>query len=210
MTEALGFLISGIVIGAAAGIAPGPLMALVLTETLKYGKKEGEKVAVAPLITDLPIILFVLFVLSKLSQKSLIIGIITLIGAGYLIYLGVHNLMADDSIEGLDPFKRGGLKQGVVANFLSPHPYLFWLTIGGPMVFKGAQESILPAVFFVFGFYVFLVGSKVGVSIIIDRSRNFVRSRIYLTIVRALGIALFFFALIFLRDGLRMIGILRI
>lgn len=55
MVEGLEFLISGIVFGLAAGVAPGPLLALVFSETLKYGKKEGVTVAISPLITDLPI-----------------------------------------------------------------------------------------------------------------------------------------------------------
>jgi len=39
MIEGLEFLISGVVFGLAAGIAPGPLLALAFSETLKYGKK---------------------------------------------------------------------------------------------------------------------------------------------------------------------------
>ncbi len=68
MIEGLEFLISGVVFGLAAGIAPGPLLALVFSETLKYEKKEGVKVAISPLITDLPIVIFVLFMLSTLSS----------------------------------------------------------------------------------------------------------------------------------------------
>ena len=48
---------AGLVYGLSAGFSPGPLMALVISQTLKHGIREGAKVAVAPLITDLPIIL---------------------------------------------------------------------------------------------------------------------------------------------------------
>jgi len=68
MVEGLEFLISGVVFGLAAGMAPGSLLALVFSETLKYGKKRGVKVAISPLITDLPIVIFVLFMLSTLSS----------------------------------------------------------------------------------------------------------------------------------------------
>jgi threonine/homoserine/homoserine lactone efflux protein len=72
MIEELGFLFSGIIFGLAAGISPGPLLALVFSETIKYGKKEGFKIAFAPLITDLPIVLFVLLILSRLTKYDLI------------------------------------------------------------------------------------------------------------------------------------------
>ncbi len=45
MVEGFEFLISGIILGLAAGTSPGPLLALVFSETLKYGKKEGIKIA---------------------------------------------------------------------------------------------------------------------------------------------------------------------
>ncbi len=35
----------GIVLGLAAGLAPGPLLALTITQSLKYGIVEGVKVA---------------------------------------------------------------------------------------------------------------------------------------------------------------------
>lgn len=92
MIEGLEFLISGVIFGLAAGTSPGPLLALVFSATLKYGKKEGIKIAVSPLITDSPIILFVLFILSSLVGYNFVVGMISLFGACYLIYLGVENL----------------------------------------------------------------------------------------------------------------------
>jgi len=86
------FLISWIGLGFAAGISPGPLLALVFSETLKYGRKGEIKIAISPLIADLPIILFVLFVLLSLKAYSFVIGTIFLFGALYLIYLGIENL----------------------------------------------------------------------------------------------------------------------
>ncbi|MDY6953588.1 MAG: LysE family translocator, partial [Thermodesulfobacteriota bacterium] len=47
----------GIVLGLSAGFAPGPLLALVISQTLRHNAVEGLKVALAPLVTDLPIIL---------------------------------------------------------------------------------------------------------------------------------------------------------
>ncbi|HUU50782.1 MAG TPA: LysE family transporter [Nitrospinota bacterium] len=206
--QELGFLISGFILGLAAGISPGPLLALVFSETLKFGKKEGVKIAVAPLITDLPIILFVFFILSYLTKYSFIIGSIALFGAGYLVYLGVENLRVKSEEFGIKLEKKEALKRGIIANFLSPHPYLFWLSIGGPMVFKGLGISFIAAVLFILGFYILLVGSKIVIALIVEKSRPFIGSSYYLYIVRALGIALVFFALIFLRDGLRLIGLL--
>ncbi|NCD26558.1 MAG: hypothetical protein EOL86_13335, partial [Deltaproteobacteria bacterium] len=50
---------SGLVLGLSAGLSPGPLLTLMLSETLRHGVRAGLLVAVAPLISDLPIIILV-------------------------------------------------------------------------------------------------------------------------------------------------------
>lgn len=207
MAEGIEFLISGVIFGLAAGTSPGPLLALVFSETLKHGKKEGIKVAVSPLITDLPIVLFVLFILSSLAGYNFVIGIISLFGACYLAWLGVESLRVQIGKAGVELLKKDALKRGVLANLLSPHPYLFWLSIGGPMIFKSLDVHVSATFLFVLGFYSLLVGSKIAIVLVIERSRSFIESKYYLCILRVLGVALILFALIFVRDGLKLIGL---
>jgi threonine/homoserine/homoserine lactone efflux protein len=47
---------TGIVLGLSAGLSPGPLMTLVVAESLKGGASAGIRIALAPLVTDAPII----------------------------------------------------------------------------------------------------------------------------------------------------------
>ena len=84
----ISFLAIGTILGFSAGFAPGPLLALVISETLQHDIKSGVKVATAPIITDLPIIIFTLFILSKLTHFHNILGIISLIGGFFILFLG--------------------------------------------------------------------------------------------------------------------------
>ena len=47
-TTLLSFLAVGVTFGLAGGLAPGPITALVIGQTLRYGRSEGVKVALAP------------------------------------------------------------------------------------------------------------------------------------------------------------------
>jgi threonine/homoserine/homoserine lactone efflux protein len=205
MIEGFEFLISGIILGLASGISPGPLLALVFSETFKYGKKEGIKIAISPLITDLPIVLSVLFILSSLAEYSLIIGIISLFGACYLFYLGIKNLEVRTNEFEVKPATKNALKQGVITNFLNPQPYLFWLSIGGPIIFKSLDVHVSATALFVLGFYSLLIGSKTSIALVVEKSKSFLKSKHYLYVVRALGVALILFSLIFVRQGLELI-----
>lgn len=199
----ISFLIFGILFGLSAGITPGPLLALVVSETLKNNGKEGIKVAIAPLITDAPIILITTLILSKVSNYNLILGFISITGSIFISYLAYKNIFLRNFEPG-NVEKSRSLEKGILVNFLNPNPYLFWFTVGAPTVLKALKEAgVYTAIFFLIGFYIFLVGSQITIAIIVERYRNFLESRIYEYMIRFTGILLLFFALSFLRDGLR-------
>jgi threonine/homoserine/homoserine lactone efflux protein len=202
------FIISGIVFGLGGGLTPGPLMTLVITETLKHGTKEGLKVAMAPLITDFPVVLISILLLSELSDINVVIGIISLIGAVFLVYLGYESI----TFKGVDIdtkfFKPQSLKKGIIANIFNPAPILFWISVGAPTVLKGYEVSLMASIYFIFFMYFCLVGSKILTAMLVGKSRQFLKSRNYMMIIKILGVVLFVFAIFFLRDGLELLDII--
>jgi len=200
-------LLFGMIIGLAVGLSPGPLITLVISETLTKGKKEGIEVAVSVPISELPIILFALVILSSGAEKTILLGVISLLGACFLIYLGLANLRANVK-ESNHPGKDKALLKGITTNLLNPNAYMFWLTIGGPKVLESVHVHSSVFMFFIFGFYMMLVGSKIAVAMVVDRSRTLAKSKYYTYITRALGAVLIVFALSFVRDALEFVGIL--
>jgi threonine/homoserine/homoserine lactone efflux protein len=201
--ETMKFFILGTLMGLTAGVSPGPLITLVLTETLKHGRAAGIKIAISPLFTDLPIIIITLFVFSRLTQFNLILSIISLVGGVFITYLGYETiktkgLVFDKQTSGSQP-----LWKGIIANFLSPHAYIFWATIGAPLVTEAYQISLIAAISFIFSFYLLLTGSKIVIVLIVARSKNFMGSRAYIGIMRLLGMILFIIAMYFIYDGLK-------
>ena len=201
------FLILGIFFGLASGITPGPLLTLVISETLIKNKREGIKVASAPIITDPPIILITTLILLKLSNYNLILGFISILGSIFLCYLAYGNLFFKKFKTG-NLEKSKSLEKGMIVNFLNPHPYLFWFTVGAPTLLKALDVSVYTVILFITGFYIFLVGSKILIVLIVERYRNFLESRIYEYLIKLTGIMLLFFAFSFLKDGLGFFGIL--
>jgi threonine/homoserine/homoserine lactone efflux protein len=200
------YLITGVTLGFVAGISPGPLLILVITETLKYNRKEGIKMAFVPLLSDLPIVFFSLFLIHKLSDSDILLGIISLLGAGFLVYLAFENIRIKTVEISLEKSQSKSIKKGILANFLSPHPYLFWMLVGGPITIKAYNENLLAAVLFIVGFYIFIVGTKITIAYLSDKSKNVLSSKYYLVIVKFLGFILLLFSIILIKDGLKFIG----
>ena len=89
----IAFLSAGVVLGLYAGFPPGPLIALVISQTIKHGPKKGVKVAFAPLLTDFPILLISTFLLNRLSNYRMILGIVSLLGGLFLVYLAYTSIV---------------------------------------------------------------------------------------------------------------------
>ncbi len=205
---AASLLIAGMVLGLSAGFSPGPFLTLVILHSLAHGSREGVKVALAPLITDAPIVLLSIFVLARLAGFHLLLGGITLAGGLFLAYLAYESFR----IRGFDLdtscAKVQSLRKGVLVNLLNPHPYLFWLTVGSPIVIKGWAESPFNAAGFLTGFYGCLVGSKVLVAVSAGRSRHFFTGKPYVYVMRILGVLLSVFAVLLFWEALEFLGVL--
>jgi threonine/homoserine/homoserine lactone efflux protein len=202
------YLIIGIILGLSAGVAPGPLLALVISETLQHGIKAGVKVALSPIITDLPIVVVSLYALSRLSDYSSILGIISLFGSAFVFFIAFQAMFTRDVVIDIAAARNKSLLKGVLTNSLSPHPYMFWLTVGAPTMTKAMDVNIIVATAFIAGFYSFLVGSKIVLAVLVGKSKHLFSGNGYTFTMRFLGLALCLFAVLLLADGLRLLGIL--
>jgi threonine/homoserine/homoserine lactone efflux protein len=208
MAPGITFLFSGVVFGLSGGLTPGPLLTLVISETLKHDIKEGIKVAIAPLLTDLPIVLITIVVLSGLENILPLLGAVSLLGSAFLSYLAYESISFKGVDIDLEKERPQSMRKGVIVNFLNPSPYMFWFTIGAPLVLKALNIGVFSAFLFILGFYVFLVGSKVVIAVVVGKSRFFLKSRNYIYTVRFLGIILLVFAGLFLKDSLELFGVM--
>lgn len=166
------YLMVGLSLGLSAGVSPGPLLALVMQRSLKGGFASGARVAFSPLFSDLPIVLLALLLVGRLPDRAL--DALLVVGGLFVIWLGING------------FRRGGASldsaevataqhdvfHGALVNFLSPHPYIFWATVGAPILIRAWRTSPVDAIVFILGFYVTLIGSKVMFAFLFSRAQG--------------------------------------
>ena len=166
--------LAGVSLGFGAGISPGPLLTLVITTTLARGLAAGLRVGLSPLLTDAPIILIAVLAVDALPAWAA--SALGLVGGIYVVYLGVETMRSARGarLDG-DAAPVGAandLGRGVLVNLLSPHPWLFWITVGAPLLVAQWQRSPWQAAAFLFGFYLLLVGSKLALAVVIAGGRR--------------------------------------
>ena len=204
------FLTIGAVLGLSAGFAPGPLLTLVISETLQHDIKSGVKVALAPIITDLPIIILTLFVLSKLTSFHNILGVISLVGGFFILFMSYESIRTKGVELNLRKVEPRSLIKGVLANALSPNPYLFWFTVGAPIMAKAISLNISAFLVFIISFYTFLVGSKIVLAILVGKSKSFLCGNVYIYTMRFLGLVLGVLAIALFYNGIELLGIIKV
>ncbi|MDT8901597.1 LysE family translocator [Anaeroselena agilis] len=203
----LAFLLAGASLGLSAGLSPGPLFALVIAQTVKYGRREGIKAACSPLVTDLPVIVAAVWLLSAVAAYKHILGLIALAGGLFVAHMAWENARSGPPPADADTaVAANSVFRGAVVNLLSPHPYLFWLTVGGPLLLGGWRESPANAVAFLAGFYASLVGAKILLAYLVAKSRHAFTGPRYTLVMRALAGLLFVLAVCLFYEGWQLLS----
>jgi threonine/homoserine/homoserine lactone efflux protein len=187
------FFLSALSFGLASGIKPGPLGIVVIQQTLSRGLPAGVRASLAPLITDGPIIIAALWLLSRFKSINLLAAAMSLVGGVYLLWLAVKMFRVRDISLSEKLRSEGSLATAVKVNLLNPGPYLFWFTVGGSYIIRGtASESAV----FVITAIGALIASKVAVAVLASRFLPALESRGYLLTMKFLAATMVSFGLL--------------
>lgn len=150
--------------GGVAAAQPGPFQAYLLSQTLRSGWLRTLPAALAPLLSDGPIIALVLLVLTRLPD-SFVIGL-RFVGGAFLLYLawGAYRSVraGETAVSATEVSARRGVLQAALLNALSPNPYIFWATVAGPIFLAGWRSGAASGAAFLVGFYSALMGGFAG------------------------------------------------
>ena len=178
-------------LGFAAGVSPGPLMSLVVNTALERGFSSGLKVALAPILTDAPIVLLSLFVVRRLPSAAVpwlsIAGGLFVLWIGWASMRGVRS--ASLSATG-EASSHRDLLRGALVNALSPHPWLFWLSVGSPLLAAAWDRAPALALGFLAVFFGLLVGLKAIVAALVGEGRRFLSDRAYRIVLAVSAVVL--------------------
>ncbi len=162
------YLLQGIGYGLAAASQPGPFQTYLISQTLTRGWKRTLPAALAPLVSDGPIILICVLVLSQVPawmQRILYIA-----GGLFILYLacGTYNSWKnfDSRLPSVETGTQQSILKAALMNALSPGPYIFWTLVTGPILLKGWRETPVNGIGFLIGFYVTLVSSLAALILI--------------------------------------------
>ena len=145
-------ILTAMVLGTFAGLAPGPYTTMVAGTALERGFKAGFILALTPLVTDVIPMLFSALLLGRLGGLAL--TLLGIVGGAIVVVVGVrflreHSKEAQPAFSDGEPDEhcRGGRRQSALAGhviastLLNPSPWLFWLIIASPLLLRSWNRS---------------------------------------------------------------------
>jgi len=149
------YLLQGIGFGFAAASQIGPFQTFLISQALTRGWKRALPGAFAPFLSDGPIVLLSVLVLSQLpewAQRGMYI-----VGGLFVLYLAYGSFKSwrnfDETLTHPELSGQQTIFKAATTNLLSPGAYLFWMFAMGPILVQGWRESPLNGLGLLAGFY---------------------------------------------------------
>lgn len=168
------YIVVGIGYGFAAAAQPGPFQTYLISQSLARGWKKTLIAALAPMISDGPIIGLCLFVLSQIPfwfQRFLYIA-----GGLFVLYLAYGAYKSwerfDPNIPSVESESRQSVFKAAMMNMLSPGPYIFWSLVTGPILLRGWRETPIHGIGLLVGFYTTITLGLFAIIIVFGAARQ--------------------------------------
>jgi threonine/homoserine/homoserine lactone efflux protein len=170
----LTYLIIGMTYAFASAVQPGPLQAYIISQTISHGWRRTLPAAFSPLLSDGPIIVLMLLVLSHLP--AWLIPAVRLAGGVLLLlfaFLAARTWWRHDT-GGTTPVtaRPQSLLGATAVNLMSPGPYLGWSLVMGPLLLKGWSEAPANGIALLVGFYGVMVVSMAVIIVLAGAARG--------------------------------------
>jgi threonine/homoserine/homoserine lactone efflux protein len=164
------FFLQGVALALPSTVVPSPLKVFLISEALTNGWRRTLPACFAPLITDGPIIIVALLVLTQTPNWFL--DTLRILGGFFILYLAVRLLRilrtGKPALKAPnEKVARQNLLKAVGVNVFNPNPYILWGVVAGPIVLQGWREqSFLVGFSLIIGFYITFVAGLMSLVII--------------------------------------------
>ena len=188
----MNYILFALTYALAASLQPGPFQAYIISQTLKKGWRKTFYIAFAPILSDIPILILIFFILTNLPPSF--INILRIIGGLFLFYLTYKTYLSWKNYLYTEEYKNGvgTFFNAVMVNLLNPNPYIGWSLVMGPTVLEIWGKSQGLAFAFIISFYITLVVSTMSIILLFSFARS-IGPKISRTLLGISAIGLFLF-----------------
>ena len=135
--------VAGLGLGIALAGSPGPVQALLLTESVRGGMRRGFRVMAGANLTFGVLLVALALGVAVALPSGLALRILKVAGGAFLIYLGIDGVRAQSGPDVAAPRDRGlpAAARGVLAVIVNPGAWLFLATAAASFLSAEAHDA---------------------------------------------------------------------
>jgi len=206
--DVLNFVATIVLVTASGALAPGPLFFAAISHGAKLGARGGLAFAVGHTLFEFPLIILLALGLNTIVSEPVVKLLTGVMGGLALIVFGVMQIRECISSRFSVPKSRGTVFQnpiliGLVFTGLNPFFIVWWLTVGGSLIFEALELALLPGVILMYAFHVWM--DYAWLTVVAHFARvgiNMIGARWYRAIMAFFGVVLIYFGITFLVSAL--------
>jgi len=204
----LNFAATIVLVTASGALAPGPLSFSAISHGAKLGARGGLAFAVGHTLFEFPLIILLALGLNTIVNEPAVKLFTGVIGGLALLVFGAMQIREYFSSRFSVPKSRGTVFQnpiliGLVFTGLNPFFIVWWLTVGGSLIFEALELALLPGVILMYAFHVWM--DYAWLTVVAHFARvgiNMIGARWYRAIMAFFGVVLIYFGITFLVSAL--------
>jgi len=204
MLSLLTIFAGAFVVGLSGAMAPGPVLTVTISETLKRGFKAGPLIVLGHAILEIILLTLISVGMGPFFQHPLVTLIFLSAGGVVLLWMGVRMIHTNKQIteEALNatgtesPY--GPILAGVVLSISNPFWIIWWVTIGMGFVTQSLQYGLIGLVCFYCGHILADLAWYSFVSFSVSAGRRLCPPMVYRVLFLLCGTALIILGITFL------------
>lgn len=206
--DVLNFVATIVLVTASGALAPGPLFFAAISHGAKLGARGGLAFAVGHTLFEFPLIILLALGLNTIVSEPVVKLLTGVIGGLALIVFGVMQIRDCLTSRFGVPKSRGTVFHnpiliGLVFTGLNPFFIVWWLTVGGSLIFEALELALLPGVILMYAFHVWMdYAWLTAVAHFARVGINTIGARWYRAIMAFFGVVLIYFGITFLVSAL--------
>jgi threonine/homoserine/homoserine lactone efflux protein len=204
--------LSALVVGLSGAMMPGSLLTYTIRKALSEGSRAGFIIVAGHALLELALVIVIFLGFDLVLQSRQAQIIIGLAGGALLAYMGfdmIRSALKNKLTVQMDGDKTGTgsmLIYGAVLSAANPYFILWWAVIGLGFIMQSYQSlGFMGAGIYYLGHITADFAWYGLISIVVGRTRKFIKERPYRNIITVLGAMLVFFGANFVFDAVKLI-----
>lgn len=196
MFSLLAIFAGSFVVGLSGAMAPGPVLTVAISETLKRGFKAGPLIVLGHAILEIVLLILIAAGLGPFFQQPTVTTVFLSAGGAVLLWMGGQMILAnkkttEDALNAKgaeSPY--GPVLAGIVLSVSNPFWIIWWVTVGMGFVMQSLQHGIAGLLSFYFGHILADLAWYSFVSFSVSAGRRLCPPMLYRIVFIVCGIAL--------------------